>query len=151
TDGGSAIFDTLASAVVRAASPGFRRLIVLLTDGRDTSSFISREDRLALVDRAEAVVHVVSTTYHSDAGGTRLPLKAQFVGDFDYQLQELADRSGGRLFNLSRGESIPAVLKNLIDEFRTRFVLRFVPTGVAEKGWHSLSVTVTSGQYDVKA
>lgn len=44
-----------------------------------------------------------------------------------------------------------AHLAGAIEEFRTRYVLRYTPTGVAHDGWHDLSVRVKGKKYDVRA
>jgi hypothetical protein len=41
--------------------------------------------------------------------------------------------------------------KQAVADFRTSYVLRFMPTGVSKDGWHELTVRVKSGTYEVRA
>ena len=66
-------------------------------------------------------------------------------------LSDLARRTGGELFWVDAGAPITLAFKRAIDEFRTSYVLRYLPTGVGKDGWHEISVRVKSGTYDVKA
>jgi VWFA-related protein len=58
-DGGTALYDGLAAAMMRTSSPGRRQLVVAYTDGGDASSITSEERALAVSLQADAVVHLV--------------------------------------------------------------------------------------------
>jgi VWFA-related protein len=158
-EGGTSLFDALITSLVRPAPSGFRRLIVLLSDGADTTSFTMRSTRIAILRRSDAVVDVIgldaqsgamSISSSTDASGVATS-ESHLVGDYAYLLQEVADLSGGRNFNLHRDGSIVTSLAAAIEEFRTRYVLRYTPSGVSRDGWHDLSVRVRGKKYDVRA
>ncbi|HKW02077.1 MAG TPA: VWA domain-containing protein [Vicinamibacterales bacterium] len=158
-EGGTSLFDALIACLIRPAPSGFRRLIVLLSDGADTTSFTTRATRIAILRRSDSVVDVIGLDAQSgtiaisgnmDASGITTS-ESHFVGDYAYLLQELADLSGGRNFNLHRDGSIVSSLAGAIEEFRTRYVLRYTPSGVSRDGWHDLSVRVKGRKYDVRA
>jgi hypothetical protein len=46
---------------------------------------------------------------------------------------------------------VGATFKQAVSDFRTSYVLRYLPTGVAGEGWHELTVRVKKGTYDVRA
>jgi hypothetical protein len=38
-----------------------------------------------------------------------------------------------------------------VEEFRTRYVLRYIPAGVERSGWHDLVVTTPGKRYQIHA
>jgi hypothetical protein len=63
----------------------------------------------------------------------------------------IATRTGGQLFLMNNAGRITDTFKQAIDDFRTSYVLKYFPAGVAHGGWHELDVKVASGKYDVRA
>jgi hypothetical protein len=64
----------------------------------------------------------------------------------------LACRQGqfGRLYQVEPETDVERMLRPAIEEFRTRYLLRYVPAGVSRSGWHDIVVTVPSGSFDVR-
>ena len=54
---------------------------------------------------------------------------------------------------VTSSSAVSAALRRLLDEFRSSYVLHFVPQGVERGGFHTLTVRVTrsGGPYDVRA
>ena len=161
-DRGTALFDVLVASAIRPPRVGFRRLLVVLTDGKDTMSFTTQATRLAVVDRSDAVIQVVSlgvqiSGYSSErppdtlAGLPRVREKAYVGVNYGRALQEIADRSGGYFFSLNENRYFLTALDAAIKEFRTRYIVRYVPQGVSIGGWHTLRVGVKGRNYEVKA
>jgi hypothetical protein len=58
-------------------------------------------------------------------------------------LEKLCQETGGRMFSLKSTRSLDDDFAAIFDEFPSRYVVSYVPTGVAAKaGWHGLSVRV---------
>ncbi len=142
--GGTALFDGLVAALTRAVEPDRRQLIVAYTDGQDTISILSAESVRELAGFADAVVQIVVPISRA---GTR---SAEVVPGAD-TLRDLATHTGGQLFLMDATAPITDGFKQAIEDFRTSYVLRYVPTGVAHGGWHDLDVKVPSGTFDVRA
>jgi VWFA-related protein len=136
--GGTSLFDGLASALMRAADPDRRQLIVAYTDGRDTISITPLDTLREIAGIADAVVHFVVPT----GGRVRSPTAT---------LNEMASRTGGQLFPVGLDAPIADAFAKALSEFRTSYVLRFTPTGVTRGGWHDIAVRVKTGTYDVRA
>jgi VWFA-related protein len=143
--GGTALYDGLAAAMMRAAEPGRRQLIVAYTDGQDTISILPIDTVREVAAFADAVVQIVVPTIR----GPRSTSMASVPGAA--LLSDLATRTGGQLFWMDIAAPIGDAFKNAIDDFRTSYVLRYTPKGVTRAGWHDLSVRVTSGTYEVRA
>ncbi|HKW03628.1 MAG TPA: VWA domain-containing protein [Vicinamibacterales bacterium] len=143
--GGTALYDGLAAAMMRAAEPGRRQLIVAYTDGQDTISILPIDTVREIAGFADAVVQIVVPTIRGpkSTGMASVPGAAL--------LSDLATRTGGQLFWMDIAAPIGDAFKNAIEDFRTSYVLRYSPKGVTRAGWHDLSVRVTSGTYEVRA
>ena len=142
--GGTSLFDGLVAAMMRKTEPDRRQLVIAYTDGQDTLSILDAATARDVALRADTVVHLVvplagaRTKPSSDTPALAL-------------LRDLAGRTGGELFYIDAADPITEAFRRALDEFRTSYVLRYSPTGVARAGWHEISVKVKTGQYDVRA
>ena len=144
-EGATSAWDAMVVALASRADPGRRRLVILFSDGRDTSSFLDEETLTSVAARSESVVFVVvgSLTLGSP-NMRRLP-----NGEF---FERLSTSTGGRPVVVSFGRPISEGFFTAIDEFRRSYVLRYSPEGVELAGWHDLTVRLKKpGRYDVRA
>lgn len=120
--------------VTTQAEPG-RSFVIVCTDGRDTSSWTQPEDVIESAKHSNAVVYVVASS------GARqwAPLKT------------LADVTGGRMIQISSSAQIAVEFKKILEDFRSRYVLTYVPAGVAAVGYHRLDVRVRRSGLKVTA
>jgi hypothetical protein len=156
--GRTAFLDALVTALIVPTQSGRRRLIVAFTDARDTASVIDDATQRAVTERSDAVVHVVAVGRRDvplPAWGPQPTLGMGWLfayGSYDAFLRELVARTGGRLIVSESGQDYSAALTEAIDEFRTRYVLRYTPRDVSRTGWHTLIVSVKGKKkYDVVA
>ena len=93
-----------------------RRAIILLTDGRDTTS---------RVPRSTAVEHAIATETVIYAIG---------IGDKKYEgvnksvLREVAERTGGRAFFPKKEEDLRAAFAEIEAELRSQYLVAYSPT-----------------------
>jgi len=142
----TSLFDAVAAILMRRPDPVRRHLVVAATDGLDTSSALPRELLNQVLDRSEAVVHIVST------GVVRLASSYPTAGFAEYAwvLDDLTRRSGGRYYEVRADQDFSPLLRAAVEEFRTRYVVGFTPTGVDRPGWHELEVAVPGRSYEVR-
>lgn len=134
--GGTSLNDGLAYAMLRPEEPARRHLIIVFTDGFDTSSVLSNSRIPDLAQHSAAVIHAVLVPGHAS---TLSPLEP---GARD-ALVEAASRTGGEAHTLS---SAFTDFKRVFDDFRASYVLRFKPVGVSATGWHVLTVKLRGPQ-----
>jgi Ca-activated chloride channel homolog len=133
--GNTSLIDASFAGMMLAESDVGRGLVIVFSDGLDTSSWLRPKAVLDVAKRSDAVVYAVS------AG---LATKAEFLGD-------LTEQTGGRLFKLESTRSLSAVFLEVLDEFRQRYLLSYSPAGVSKEGWHTLTVRVKSRGATVRA
>jgi VWFA-related protein len=142
--GGTALYDALAASLMRPSRADRRQLVVAFTTGVDSISILGLDAVDAISGLADAVVHLVVPV--SGSGGGRKSLLADAA-----PLSNLVTRTGGQIFPADAEAPIGGAFTRAIEEFRTSYVLRYVPQGVARDGWHDITVTVKGGPYDIRA
>jgi VWFA-related protein len=145
--GRTALLDAMSIALMRPTIPAIRRVILVVTDGRDSASVIDQRLQLEIADRSGGTLYVVAI-------GGRTPSETQWLKWLDgYQrlLELLTERTGGRLFTVDPGQDFAAALRDPLEELRSRYTLTYVPENVPRSGWHEIDVTVKGRKYDVRA
>jgi VWFA-related protein len=132
--GGTALVDATFSAIVTAESDLGRPILVVFSDGLDTSSWLAPAAVLDIARRSDVVAYTVSV-------GTQ---EQTF-------LRDVSRLTGGRLFKLESTKDLNAVFREILEEFRHRYLLTYSPRGVAAEGWHDLDVRVKRRGATVKA
>jgi VWFA-related protein len=123
--GETALIDASHAAIAFAASSTERGLVVIFSDGVDTSSWLTSELVLETARRSEVVAY-----------GVRVGTLA------DGFLRDLTEATGGRLLQLQSTDALRATFVKILEEFRHRYLVSFTPRGVASDGWHRLQVRV---------
>ena len=143
--GGTALFDGLSAAMMRPIELGRRHFIVAYTDGVDTISFLDLDTAREIAGGADAVVQILVPVPFDNRGRPQgsIPQAAA--------ISDLAARTGGQLYWVDFGAAVGPAFKQAVSDFRTSYVLRYVPTGVTREGWHEIIVRVKTGKYEIRA
>ena len=117
-----------------------RQAIVVLSDGRDTSSLLSFEDVHELARRAGIPVYVIQL----DSPVAARPSQVSRVLTSDaYSLRELASESGGRAFFPDRVDDLAGVYEAIAAELAHQYALGYTPkTAGAADTFRRVSVQV---------
>jgi VWFA-related protein len=118
--GGTALYDSLYFAcrdkLMKTPRKGpVRRAIILLTDGDDNQSRVTREEAIEMAQRAEVVVYTISTNISG--------VKTQY----DKILERIADATGGRAFFPFQLNDVSNAFSEIQDELRSQYLLAYVP------------------------
>ena len=131
-----AIFFGLQLRPIDAAAA--RPVVLVFSDGHDTSSWLSDEQVLEATRRAGAIVHVVELV--PDMYSRQAP----FLG-------RLAAAGGGRRWLAASPNDLRNLFGRVLDELRARYLLTYYPRGVTTEGWHDVEVTLKGARGDVTA
>jgi Ca-activated chloride channel homolog len=125
--GGTAMYDALYFAcrdkLLKHPEQGAtRRAIVLLSDGEDNQSHVTREEAIEMAQRAEAIVYTIST----NVSGTK--------GAGDKVLERIADATGGRAFFPFQIRDVTNAFAEIQDELRTQYAVSYKPADFKPDG-----------------
>jgi len=135
--GGTALFDAIyeaskAKLATAQAKGPTRRAIILLSDGEDNQSRVTREQAIEMAQRAEVIIYAISTNISS--------IKTRG----DKVLERFAEATGGRVFFPARLEDIAQKFSQIQDELRSQYALAYKPADfVADGRYHSIAVEST--------
>ena len=99
-----------------------RRAIILLTDGDDNQSRVTREEAIEMAERAEVVIYTIST----NVSGTKMK--------GDKVLERMADATGGRAFFPFKIEDVANAFQEIQDELRSQYLLAYKPADFQSDG-----------------
>jgi VWFA-related protein len=125
--GGTALYDALYFAcrdkLMKAPkSTTVRRAIILLSDGDDNQSHVTREEAIEMAQRAEAIVYTIST----NVSGTKA------AGD--KVLERIADATGGRPFFPFQIRDVANAFAEIQDELRSQYAISYKPADLKKDG-----------------
>jgi Ca-activated chloride channel family protein len=133
-EGLTSLVDATHAGMLLGESDAGRSLLIVFSDGVDTSSWLTADAVLETARRGDVVVYAVEV-------GER---RASFPRD-------LSEVTGGRLFAIESTTDLSATFSKILEEFRMRYLVSYSPQGVATGGWHRLDVRVKNRNVTVKA
>jgi VWFA-related protein len=133
--GQTALIDGSYAGIMVGESDAGRALLIVFSDGVDTSSWLRADAVLDTARRADVVVYGVSVVSR---------LKPEF-------LREITSLTGGRLFEIEKATNLAATFLSILEEFRHRYLVSYTPKGVSRDGWHKLDVRVKNRRTTIKA
>jgi Ca-activated chloride channel homolog len=159
TAGGStSLYDAVyTSLTLRDDQPGRRPLVVLFSDGGDTSSWLPARAVLERARRSDAVVYLVAL--RQPRLDTRLEYRSGvelWSGDGGFPpatppAVELASMTGGRTVIADRPERLRDAFAAAVTQFRSRYLITYRPQGVDRTGWHPIAVRLTARRGTITA
>ncbi len=133
--GMTALVDGTYAGIMVGESDAGRGLLIVFSDGVDTSSWLKADAVLDTAKRADVVVYGVSVVSR---------LKPEF-------LREMTSFTGGRLLEIEKTANLPSAFLGILEEFRHRYLVSYAPRGVTRQGWHKLEVRVKNWRASIKA
>lgn len=136
-DGDTALVDGTYAAMVIGESDVGRGLLIVFSDGIDTSSWLTPDAVLETAKRSDVVAYCVAV--------------ARSRASSDTFLRDLSVFTGGSLIERESTSNLEALFLRVLDEFRQRYLVGYSPRGVSRDGWHRIEVRVKGRRATVKA
>jgi VWFA-related protein len=133
--GATSLVDGVYAAMQVGESDAGRALLIVFSDGLDTSSWLTADAVLDAARRSDAVAY-------SAAIGE---------GASSSFLRELSALTGGTLYKIESTRDLRAAFVRILEEFRHRYLISYSPRGVPQSGWHRLDVKVKNRRATIKA
>ena len=154
TGGSTSLHDAVFSALTLRETDERRTLLLLMTDGRDTSSWLTAQKLVAAARRTDIVIYPVtirSVSSFFEVPRPRVHGRGQRQEPSERLLDTLADDTGGRVVYASDESALESTFLSVLQEFRQRYVLSYTPEGVSTTGWHTIEVKLKGRSGDVRA
>jgi VWFA-related protein len=125
------------SALTRPAGDEIRRdVIVVLSDGDDTSSLVTHDQLLDGAKRSPSVIYAIGL-------GIGDPRLRRGPTPPEYALRSLSYETGGRLFLPKNADALSGIYNDIADELASQYVLGYVSANTSTRsGWRTVSVRV---------
>jgi VWFA-related protein len=140
-EGSTSMIDALFVGLKRRWGGG-RPVLVLFSDGRDTSSWLENEDLLRAARESSTVVYVVRTREEGAERGE---------SGQAYLLRRVAESTGGSSWSSGSGPELEAAFREVLETVNARYVLAYEPTGVRRPGRHRIDLSVKRRGVEVRA
>src|SRR5271157_910716 len=144
--GGTALYDAVYYACrdeIMAKDKGkyeTRRAIILLSDGDDNQSRVSRDEAVEMAQKAEVIIYTIST----NTSGQKLK--------GDKVLEYFAEETGGRAFFPFKIQDVSDAFSQIQDELRSQYALSYKPADLQMNGkYHSIQILADNKKYRVRS
>jgi Ca-activated chloride channel homolog len=145
--GGTSVYDAVYLAVQKklGLEPGERRkLIVLISDGDDTSSRFSLTEALEMAQRHDTAIYAISTNKTSDT-------KSRAKVEGDDVIRKLVDETGGRAYFPLKLDDLAGDFQKIGDELRSQYVISYQPINQNLDGtYRRVRVEMTDKKYKAR-
>jgi VWFA-related protein len=139
--GGTAMFDAIYFAcrdklMTAQRKTATRRAIIVLSDGDDNQSHVTREEAIEMAQRAEVVVYAISTNVSGQKSRG------------DKILERIAEATGGRAFFPFKIQDVSDAFNDIQAELRSQYLLSYKPADfVADGRYRSIVLTAVNQKH----
>lgn len=134
SEGGTSLYDAVYLAAPDLRNRQGRHVIVVVTDGGDTTSAKSYRDAVESAQRADAVVYAIVVVPITNPAGRN-------TGG-EHALEAMVDATGGRMFYPAVGAELDRAFVDILRDLRTQYLIGYYPHGVpqGDRNFHTVHV-----------
>lgn len=103
-----------------------RKAIVIISDGDDQGSRISKKEAIEAAQKADAIIYGF---YYVDPY-----FRGGFGNSGEGNLKQMAEETGGRVFSIGRKTTLEDAFRQLQDELRSQYAIGYTPTNAQKDG-----------------
>lgn len=157
--GNTSLYDAAYAGLLLGDVSESRTLLLVFSDGRDTSSWLKPSTVLDAARRSAAIVYAV-TPQPSIENRAQVFMRSPYFKPPPRRLEarpeppvfldQITTLTGGRLLTPDQ-LALANRFVDIVEEFQNRYVLAYVPTDMSRRGWHTISVRVPHNDVDIKS
>jgi VWFA-related protein len=139
--GGTALRDAvdLAEHYLRDHATRDRRVLLVITDGKDNASLTSPARIRQQAEQSQTTIHAIGLFKGQAAGG---------AGAGRHELTEMTERTGGMVYFPENVGQVETVAVNLARQIRQQYTIAYAPLNQALDGtFRSIRVSATGGEH----
>ena len=142
-EGGTSLYDAIYLASEDLQGREGRRVIVVVTDGGDTTSNKKYREALEAAQRADALIYpIVVIPITNDAGRN--------IGG-EHALETLASGTGGRIFAPNVGEQLDRAFSEILRDLRAQYMIGYYPRNQPKDAPRFHTVRIELQRKDLRA
>jgi Ca-activated chloride channel family protein len=134
--GSTSLTDAALAALLMRPASAARTLVLLFTDGEDSSSWLNAAAVVDASRRTDSVVYGVTLSPPAAGAAVVAPGRPTAF------LPTLAQETGGESFTLADTKDLSAAFVDVLTRFNQRYVLLYESPHAAGSGWHPVEVRV---------
>lgn len=128
-----------------------RSVVLLLTDGSDTSSWMSASQIEAAMGRAGVVIHGIELDTRPAQRMSTSNLAPPVISSASPTLRRAVEASGGRVWSAASDRELRRLFLEVLQELRDRYLVSYRPPEPVTAGWHQVDVRLNDARGDVLA
>lgn len=133
-NGGTALYDALSDSLLRLKRAEGRRVVVVMTDGRDENNPGTAPGSVRTID---------DVLKHQRESGAAVFAIGLGTNVDQTTLGRITDASGGRSYHPQDVGELPAEFRRVVDDIRRRYVVGFTSTHIQRDGsWRDVAIRV---------
>jgi VWFA-related protein len=149
---GTILFDAVyLAATEKLRSEVGRKTVVIITDGVDTGSKISRDKSIEAAQKSDVIIYSIDYEDPGAYGGGFGTIRfggGQGEGD----LRRMSGETGGHVYKVDRKNSLDDVFRELQEEMRSQYAIGYAPpNGKKDGSFHKIDIKVANKDYKVQA
>jgi Ca-activated chloride channel family protein len=130
----TALYDAIVYSLYNFTGVRGQRALVVVTDGKDTTSRFTYDQALEYAHRSGVPVYAIGIGIHALDGETRIGLS------------RLCTETGGSAFFIDAATDLASSYAEIATELRSQYIIGFYPLEKAGAKWHEVSVHVDGGK-----
>jgi len=125
--------------------------MILITDGVDTGSKISRDKAIEAAQKADAVIYSIYYFDRSAYGGGGFGTINLGGSGGEGELRRMSSETGGAVFRVDRGHTLDDVFRDIQDDMRSQYSIGYAPTNPKKDGtYRKLDIRTSIKDYKVQ-
>ncbi|HEX3580608.1 MAG TPA: VWA domain-containing protein [Thermoanaerobaculia bacterium] len=131
----TSLYDAIVYSLYNFMGVKGQKVLVVITDGRDTTSQFTLNQALEYARRSAVPIYAIAI------GIEALDL------DVKHQLARFCNETGGNLYSIDSASELGKIYEDIENELRSQYILGFYPSSDVKPGgkWHDVTVQVSQG------
>ena len=148
---GTILYDAVfLAANDRLRSDVGRKAIVIITDGVDTGSKVSRDKAIEAAQKADAIIYSIYYVDRAAYGGGFGTVS--LGGGGEGELRRMSSETGGQVFHIDRNHSLDDAFREIQEEMRSQYAVTYQPPNPKRDGtYHKIEIKLASKDNKVQA
>jgi VWFA-related protein len=141
--GGTALYDGLVDSMVRLSTVPGRRVVVVMTDGRDENATSTGPGSTRSWDEVLATARTTGATVYAIGFGTNVDVE---------RLVQLTSLTGGEAYFTNDLSELPEHYQRIVDDLHRRYTVAYTSTNSARNGaWRAVGIKTTDPALKVRS